>query len=106
MKEKIQQRYNFKVRWQAGKKMMISDALSRSPVDEFDVDTQECKDKTATERLIVNAIMNVDAEKVFGDQKLIILLQKANADQEYIELRNLVDKGSPKRSILPNQLKP
>ena len=51
--------------------------------------------------------MNVDVEKVFGDQKLNILLQKANTDQEYIELRNLVDKGfPPKRSMLPDQLKP
>ena len=34
MKEKLQQRFNFKVKWQARKKMMISDALSRAPVEE------------------------------------------------------------------------
>ena len=65
MKEKIQQRFNFKVKWQAGKKMLISDALSRAPVEECsDVDLVEnCNEVTTTEKLIVNAITN-DAEKV------------------------------------------
>ena len=34
MKEKIQQQFNFVVKWKAGKRMFISDALSRSPVSD------------------------------------------------------------------------
>ena len=107
MKEKIQQRFNFKVKWQAGKKMLISDALSRAPVEECsDVDLVEnCNEVTETERLIVNAVTN-DAQKVFGDQKLNNLLQKANEDQDYVALRNVVNKGfPPKRNMLPENLK-
>ena len=34
MEENIQQRFNFKVKWQPGKEMTISDALPRAPVEE------------------------------------------------------------------------
>ena len=34
MKEKIQQMFNIKVKWQPGKKMTVSHALSRAPVEE------------------------------------------------------------------------
>ena len=67
MKEKIQQRFNLKVKWQAGKKMIISDALSRAPVEEC-MEISEVGNfngVTATEKLIVNAITN-DAEKFSG----------------------------------------
>ena len=106
MKEKIQQRYNFKVKWQAGKKMMIIDALSRAPIDEaIDVDNPQIY-KTATEKMIVNSIMNQDVEKIFGDQKLNNLLQKANDDQEYIALRKVVDRGFlPKKNMSAQNLK-
>ena len=58
---------------------------------------------TATEKLIVNAIPN-DAEKVFGDQKLNDLLQKANEDQDYIALRDVVNRGNPpKMNMLPGK---
>ena len=47
-----------------------------------------------------------DAEKFFGDQKLNSLLQKANADQDYIALRDVVNRGfPPKRNMLPEKLK-
>ena len=70
MKEKIQQRYNFKVKWQAEKKMMISDALSRATIDEaYDVHNPQIY-RTATERMIVHSLINQDVEKIFGDQKL------------------------------------
>ena len=116
MKEKIQQRFNFKVRWQAGNKMLISDALSRSPVEEsMDVSEVEILTKfpnltmfpsTPTEKLIVNAIMGDDVEKVFGDQKLNNLLQKANQDPDYVALRDVVNRGfPPKRNMLPEKLK-
>ena len=60
---------------------------------------------TETERLIVNAVTN-DAEKVFGGQKLNNLLQKANEDQDYVALRNVVNRGfPPKRNMLPENLK-
>ena len=60
---------------------------------------------TTTEKLIVNAITN-DAEKVFGDQKLNDLLRKANEDQDYIALRDVVNRGfPPKRNMLTEKLK-
>ena len=50
--------------------------------------------------------MNDDGEKVFGDQKLHSLLKKANADQDYVALRNVVNSGfPPKRRMLPDGLK-
>ena len=97
MKEKLHQRFNFKFKWQAGKKMMISGALSRAPVEEcMDVGSvSNCNDFDVTQKLIVHAIMNDDCEKVFGDQKLNNLLKKANADQDYVALRNVVNCGFP-----------
>ena len=92
MKEKIQQRFNFKVKWQAGKKLIIRNPLSRASVEEC-MEVSEVGDfnaVTATEKFIVNAVTN-DAEKVFGDQKLNNLLQTANADQDYIALRDVVN---------------
>ena len=78
MKEKLQQRFNFKVKWQAGKKMMISDVLSQAPVKEcMDVGSvSNCNDFDVTQKLIVHAIMNDDGEKVFCDQTLNNLLKK------------------------------
>ena len=47
-----------------------------------------------------------DAEKFFGDQKLNSLLQKANADQDYIALRDVINRGFPsKQNMLPEELK-
>ena len=34
MKEEIQQRFNFMVKWKASKNILTSDALSRSPVED------------------------------------------------------------------------
>ena len=68
--------------------MIISDVLSRAPVEEC-MEVSEVGDingVTATEKWIVNTVTN-EAEKVFGDQKLNSLLQKANAEQDYIALR-------------------
>ena len=45
---------------QAAKKMLISAAISHNPVEDFDVNTQGHKDKTATENLIVNATITTD----------------------------------------------
>ena len=107
MKERIQQRFNFKVKWQAGKKMIISDALSRAPVEECMVvsGVGDFNGVTTTEKSIVNAVTN-DAEKVFGDQKLNSLLQKANTDQDYIALRDVVSRGFRRqRNMLPEKLK-
>ena len=107
MKEKIQQSFNFKVKRQAGRNMIINDALSRAPVEEC-MEVSEVGDfngVTATEKLIVNVVTN-DAEKVLGDLKLNSLLQKANTDQDYITLRDLVTRGfPPKRNMLPEKLK-
>ena len=69
MKEKIQQRYTFKVKWQTGKKMMIRDAMSRAAIDEaIDVDTVHKEKETVTEKMIVNSIINQDVEKNFDDK--------------------------------------
>ena len=76
--------------------MIISDALSRAPVEEC-MEVSQVEDfngGTANERLIVNAITN-DVEKVFGDQKLNDLLRKANEDQDYIASRDVVNRGFP-----------
>ena len=81
MNEKIQQKYTFKAKWLDGKKMMISNVLSRVPIDEaIDVDNVHKKKETVTEKMIVNSIMNQDVEKNIGDHKLNDLLQKANDD--------------------------
>ena len=94
------------MKWQAGKKTIISDALSRAPVEEC-MEVCEVGDfngATATEKLIVNTVTN-DADKVFGDQKLSSLLQKAKAVQDYIALRDVVNRGfPPKRNMLPEKL--
>ena len=75
--------------------MMISDALSRAPIDEdIDVDSVYKYKETATEKMIANSIMNQDAEKYFIEQKLNNLLQKANNDQDYIALRSSECSGS------------
>ena len=47
--------------------------------------------------------MNQDVEKIFGVQKLINLLQKANNNQDYIALRNVVDRGFPPKSNMLKQ---
>ena len=83
MKEKIQQRFNFKVKWQAGKKMIISDALSRAPVEEY-MEVSHVGDfngVTTTEKLIINAITN-DAEKVLGEQKTEEWEEKTKEENE------------------------
>ena len=56
--------------------MMISDALSRAPLDEEDgVDlAHKDEDVTATENTIVHSIMNKDVYKVFEDQTFNHLL--------------------------------
>ena len=67
------------MKWQAGKKMIISDALSRALVEEC-MELSEVGDfngVTATEKLIVNAV-TYDAKKVLRGSKLNDLLQKAN----------------------------
>ena len=74
MKEKIQQRYNFKFRWQPGKQMIISDALSRAPVEEAPTSNQIDRHQCQVEKLIVHAIQDDDMDNVFGDRKLNQLL--------------------------------
>ena len=57
--------------------MIISDALSRAPVEEC-MEVSEVGDfigVTANEKLIVNAVTN-NAEKVFGDQNCIVCYKK------------------------------
>ena len=56
MKKKIQQQFNFVVKWKAGKRVLISDALSRSPVSDPPNDNGTDEVETATERFIVNSI--------------------------------------------------
>ena len=76
MNEIILQSYSCNVKWQAYKKMMISDALSRAPLDEGDdVDfVHKYEDVNAIENTIVHSIMTEDAAKDFGDQNLNHLL--------------------------------
>ena len=56
MKEKIQQQFNFVVKWKAGKRMFISDALSRSPVSDPPKDNGVAEVEVPNERFIVNSI--------------------------------------------------
>ena len=105
-KEKIQQRFNFKVKWQPGKKMYISDALSRAPVEEAPIVNEIEEHHFKVEKAIINAVETNDVDDVFGDQKLNNLLQEANADVDYVALRRLVRDGFPaKRQMVPERLR-
>ena len=106
MKEKIQHRYNFKVRWQPGKQMVISGALSREPVEEAPTINQIDQYQCQVEKLIVHAIQDDDTNNVFGDRKLNQLLKKANEDPNYIMLRRMIETGFPnKKEMLPENCK-
>ena len=79
MKEKIQQQFNFVVKWKAGKKMFISDALPRSPVSDPPKDNGMDEVEMPNERFIVNSINfqpSKDQEEAeeFGDMTLVRLL--------------------------------
>ena len=84
MKEKIQQQFNFVVKWKAGKRMFISDALSRSPVSDPPKDNAMAEVEVPNERFIVNSINSQPSEgqeksEEFGDMNLVRLLEIANA---------------------------
>ena len=76
MKEKIQQQFNFVVKWKAGKKMFISDALSRSPVSDPPKDNGMDEVDMPNERFIVNSINSQPSKgqekaEEFGDMNLV-----------------------------------
>ena len=56
MKEKIQQQFMFVVKWKAGKRMFISDALSGKPVSNPPKDSEMAEVEVPNERFIVNSI--------------------------------------------------
>ena len=56
MKEKIQQQFNFVVKWKAGKRMFISDALSGSPVSDSPKDNEMDDVEMPNQRFVVNSI--------------------------------------------------
>ena len=56
MKEKIQKQFNFVVKWKAGKRMFISDALSSSAVSYPPKDNGMDDAEMPNERFIVNSI--------------------------------------------------
>ena len=109
MKEKLQQRFNFTVKWKQGKKMFISDALSRSPVSDPPEDNGVGEAEEPNERKIVNAINSKASDHAkldeFGDMNLKKLLETTKADRDYQKLIKLVQNGCNRKMEMPEKLK-
>ena len=88
IKEKIQQQFNFISKWKAGKRMFISDALSRSPVSDPPKDNGMDEVEMPNKRFILNSInsqpsKHTKKQKNCGDMDLVRLLEIAKKDKEY-----------------------
>ena len=110
MKEKIQQQFNFVVKWKAGKRMFISDALSRSPVSDPPKDNAMAEVEVPNERFIVSSINSQPSEgqeksEEFGDMNLVRLLEIAKKDKEYQKLIKIVQKGCLRKKEMPEKLR-
>ena len=110
MKEKIQQQFNFVVKWKAGKRMFISDALSRSPVSDPPKDNGVAEVGVPNERFIVNSINSQLSEgqeksKELGDMNLVRLLEIAKKDKEYQKLIKIVQKGCLRKKEMLEKLR-
>ena len=110
MKEKIQQQFNFIVKWKAGKQMFISDALSRSPVSDPPKDNGMVEVEVPNERFIANSINSQppkgqEKAEEFGDINLMKLLEIAKQDKEYQKLKKIVQNGCLRKKEMPEKLK-
>ena len=106
MKGKIQQQFNVVVKWKAGKRMFISDALPRSSVSEPPKDNGMAEVEVPNERFIVSSINSQPSEgqeksEEFGDMNLVRLLEIAKKDKEYRKLIKIVQKVCLRKNEIP-----
>ncbi|XP_068232095.1 uncharacterized protein [Palaemon carinicauda] len=98
MKERMSQ-YQFTAMWRAGKSLCIPDALSRAPVSyPTSEDMIGCAEVTSHVRSVINVVIasqEEDATIINADRTLQDMSTAAQADPDYVRLRDCIVSGFP-----------
>ncbi|XP_068245143.1 uncharacterized protein mRpL22 [Palaemon carinicauda] len=98
MKERMSQ-YQFTAMWRAGKSLCIPDALSHAPVSyPTSEDMIGCAEVTSHVRSVINVVIasqEEDATIINADRTLQDMSTAAQADPDYVRLRDCIVSGFP-----------
>ncbi|XP_068238582.1 uncharacterized protein [Palaemon carinicauda] len=98
MKERMSQ-YQFTAMWRAGKSLCIPDALSRAPISyPTSEDMIGCAEVTSHVRSVINVVIasqEEDATIINADRTLQDMSTAAQADPDYVRLRDCIVSGFP-----------